>query len=153
MSVEDESYAKLSVGGLEELSALNERKVLGQNWDTVNDTFIIYKLDLLANFTKDLKATKRNILKVVAKIYDPLGILSPLTVVMKILSQQICLGKFDWDSPLPDHIECRWKNWVNDLQKTRHIIVARCIYDGITEQIMSYSSMPLAVLVPRHIVR
>ena len=78
-------------------------------------------------------------MKVVAKIYDPLGILSPLTVVMKILFQQICLGKFDWDSPLPDHIERRWKNWVNDLQKTRHIIVARCTYDGITEQIMSYS--------------
>ena len=53
MSVEDESYAKLTVGGLEELSTLNERKVLGQNWDTVNDTFI-HKLDLLANFTKDL---------------------------------------------------------------------------------------------------
>ena len=103
VSVEDESYAKVSVGGLEELSTLNGHKVLGQNWDTVNDTFI-YKLDLLANFTKDLKATKRNILKVVAKIYDPLGILSPLTIVMKILFQQISLVKFDWDSPLPDHI-------------------------------------------------
>ena len=100
----DESYAKLSVGGLEELSKLNGHKVLGQNWDTVNDTFIS-KLDLLANFMKDLKVTKRNIFKVVAKIYDPLGILSPLTIVMKILFQQISLVKFDWDSPLPDHIE------------------------------------------------
>ena len=28
---------------------------------------------------------------------------------------------------------------MNELQKTRHIIVARCNYDGIREQIMSYS--------------
>ena len=58
VSVEDESYAKLTVGGSEELSALNEYKVSGQHWDTVNVTYI-YKLDLLANFTKGLKVTKQ----------------------------------------------------------------------------------------------
>ena len=117
--IEDESYAKLSVGGLEELSALNEHKVLGQNWNTINDTFI-YKLDILAEFAKNLEATKRNVLKVVPKIYDPMGILGPLIVTMKILFQDICINNFSWDSPLPDHLKCHWKNWITDLQKTRH---------------------------------
>ena len=138
MSIEDESYAKLSVGGLEELSALNEHKVLGQNWNTINDTFI-YKLDILAEFAKNLEATKRNVLKVVAKIYDPMGILGPLIVTMKIFFQNICINNFSWDSPLPDHLKRRWKNWTTDLQKTRHIIISRCIYDVIVEEIISYS--------------
>ena len=50
------SYAKLTVGGLEELSDHDEYKVLGLNWNITHDTFI-FKLFLLSEFAKELKST------------------------------------------------------------------------------------------------
>ena len=132
------SYAKLTVGGLEELSDHDEHKVLGLNWNITHDTFI-FKLFLLSEFAKELKPTKRNILRVKAKLFDLMGILSPFIVLMKILFQEICLGRYGWDTLLPPHLEQLWRKWLTDLEKVRVIIVPRCIYHGISEQIVSYS--------------
>ena len=58
---------------------------------------------------------------------------------MKILFQEICLGRYGWDALLPPHLEQLWRKWLTDLEKVRVIIVPCCIYHGISEQIVSYS--------------
>ena len=123
--------ARLTAGGLEELSDHDEHKVPCFNWNITHDTFI-FKLFLLSEFAKELKPTKRNILRVTAKLFDPMAILSPFIVLMKILFQEICLGKHGWDTVLPPHLEQLWRKWLADLEKVRVIIVPRCIYHGIS---------------------
>ena len=50
---------------------------------------------------EELSPTKRTVLKVAARLYDPLGIVSLVTVLMKMLLQEMCARNLDLDSPLP----------------------------------------------------
>ena len=79
-----------SVGAL----SVTIEKTLGIYWNSEKDYFI-FKL------SPDLNArTKRHILSVTSSIYDPLGFLSPVTLLAKILMQPIWRENFAWD-------ECR----------------------------------------------
>ena len=69
-SEEEETYAKSMLGGVEETSS-SEQKLLGVRWNPLKDVFI-FDLTKIANYTRDLQPTKRNIVSVVAKFYDHL---------------------------------------------------------------------------------
>ena len=77
-------------------------RVLGQKWNLKSDTLIMKPL---TDFSTDaIEYTQRKIFSLVCSIFDPLGILSPLTIRFKILLQEIWkLGK-KWDEPLPIQI-------------------------------------------------
>ena len=64
-------------------------KVLGIDWQKKN-----YEAGI------ELPTTKRNVLKIIASIYDPIGIILPVVVLFKILYQKISLLKCEWDSDL-----------------------------------------------------
>ena len=72
-------------------------KVLGIDWHKQNDSFII-DLNKIYEASIELPTTKRNVLKIIASIYDPIGIISPVVVLFKILFQKISLLKCEWDS-------------------------------------------------------
>ena len=76
------------------------RKVLGINWDLEADT-LIFHFDELVDEAFSLPMTKRSILKISAKIFDPLGLISPISIQSKMLFQIICTSKFSWDDSLP----------------------------------------------------
>ena len=59
--------------------------------------FCFFELIAYAN---DLPATKRSILKISAKIFDPLGLISPFVIRLKILFQPLCFEGRSWDEPL-----------------------------------------------------
>ena len=86
-------------------------KILGMRWDAATDT--IY----LAQKTIPTFAlmTKRTILQETAKIYDPLGFFSPITIRAKILLQDIWKQKFDWDIPLSEDFQTQWCSIAEDL--------------------------------------
>ena len=44
-----------------------------------------------------LSPTKRNLLSVLASLFDPSGIIRPLIVYVKVLFQEVCKAKIDWD--------------------------------------------------------
>ena len=76
----------------------------------------------------DLSVTKRTILKVIAALYDPLGIVSPVLVSMKILFQELCARKVGWDEELSSEEKRRWLGWINDLRSVNEICVPRCVF-------------------------
>ena len=80
-------------------------RVLGQKWNLKSDTLIMKPL---TDFSTDaIEYTQKKIFSLVCSIFDPLGILSPLTIRFKILLQEIWkLGK-KWDEPLPIQIRRR----------------------------------------------
>ena len=88
----------------------------------------IFQFDLrdLVNFVKSLPPTKRSILKSSAKIFDPLGLLSPFVVGIKILFQTLCKSSVDWDVPLEGDLLSQWTNLIQEFEKLLEISVPRC---------------------------
>ncbi|GFT84263.1 integrase catalytic domain-containing protein [Trichonephila clavipes] len=79
-------------------------KTLGINWQPFEDCFV-FKVSVSAKHI----FTKREVLSVIAKLYDPLGFLGPVIAKAKVFLQQLRQCKRDWDDVLPNSIanECR----------------------------------------------
>ena len=102
-------------------------KVLGMNWNTLHDE-IIFSFTEFYNYANSLPLTKRSVLKVTAKIYDPMGFLSPLTVKMKILFQELCIEKTIWDIELKGESLRKWKSFLQDLILIDCYRIPRCYF-------------------------
>ena len=86
ISEEDDSYAKLS---LYIPLGSKSQKVLGSASDFEKDA-ISLDLVAIAKCAEGLTATKRNTLKLLAGIFNPLGMIGPVTITAKILFQEAC---------------------------------------------------------------
>ena len=76
--------------------------VLGISWNTQSDTLSIKP----AVFPKFKQLTKRKALSICSQVYDPLGLLSPVTVKSKIFLQELWKDSKGWDDPLnPETID------------------------------------------------
>lgn len=89
--------------------------VLGLNWSPSPDTL---------HFTVDMdmsrKLTKRTIISLTCKIFDPLGLLCACIIKAKIILQLLWKEKLGWDDPVPPHIEREWvkiSENINNLSK------------------------------------
>jgi len=80
---EEESYAKSTIGNCEKTDFT---KVLGIIWDSHSNDFM-FDFSELTEYARSLTATKGSLLRVTAKIFDPLGLLSPFVIRLKILFQ------------------------------------------------------------------
>ena len=84
-------------------------KLLGLGWNESEDTVSI------SFEKKDSEPTKRGVLQTLASIYDPLGIVSPVTLIGKIIFRDICDQHLKWDSELPENLRERWRRFVKNL--------------------------------------
>ena len=101
---DDLSFAKQQLG-----SQQNESKVLGLPWDKEMDT-------LTVNFPKSETATsKREVLKNLAKVYDPLGLATPVTLQGKLIYREICSLKVPWDTQLSKQLVKKVGSWEQSL--------------------------------------
>ncbi|GFX63702.1 uncharacterized protein TNCV_1701821 [Trichonephila clavipes] len=101
----------------------NEKsKVLGLFWNSSNDTF---GFQPLLELTPSL--TKRRILSESSKIFDPLGLLSPCTVFMKIFYQTFWLTNADWYSPIPQQLTDHWLKFQKAFYEINHLTVPRWV--------------------------
>ncbi|XP_070132572.1 uncharacterized protein [Drosophila bipectinata] len=108
---------------LEEDRSFRFVKVLGLWWEPKPD-YIFFKLEAPA-FTTAL--TKRILLSELAKIYDPLGLLSPTVVFLKILFQDSWLSSVDWNEVLPQQLCTRWQQFVSEMHLLETCRVPRYI--------------------------
>ena len=116
-----ETYAKSK---LESQGGMRGEKVLGLAWNCENDT-LHFNFAHIIERARNLEVTKRNVLSLLASLFDPLGIISPVTVSMKALFQEICSSKFDWDKPLTGETKAKWDRWIKDLAETKEICCRR----------------------------
>ena len=84
-----------------------EKKVSGLAWD-ISKGSINFNFERLVEEAFDLPMTKRSILSISARIYDPLGLLSPITIQMKMLFQIICHDKTSRDTVTEKKLENLW---------------------------------------------
>ncbi|XP_070851577.1 uncharacterized protein [Drosophila suzukii] len=120
--VADRSLATTEVQGK---GSNSTAKVLGIHWDPEED-MLFYKVCLTTNPHN----TKRQVLSDVARIFDPLGILSPVVVQFKILFQELWLLDFGWDTELPPKAADWWNKCRNDLHILRDLRLPRFVQNN-----------------------
>ncbi|XP_072392211.1 uncharacterized protein [Diabrotica undecimpunctata] len=104
-------------------------KTLGLQWCPSLD-LLSYSID--SNLTPKI-ITKRSILSGIAQIFDPLGLLSPSIIKVKILMQLLWLEKLDWDEGVPLHIQSEWLSFrdqlheLNKLQIQRNVVLPNSV--------------------------
>ena len=135
VSEEDDSSAKSS---LHMSLGTKGQKVLGLAWDFEEDT-ISLDLAAIAKCAEGLTATKRNTLKLLAGIFDPLGIIGPVTITAKILFQEACREKIGWDDPLDGSIKKVVEVWIKSLIECELITMKRCVYGHEREEVLECS--------------
>ena len=99
--------------------------VLGRKWDHTNDTLVVCRGTSCA-ITKSL--TQRLVLSLVSKVFDPIGLVTPITVGARLLLKDIWrVSGQQWDYELPrDMVRCtqiqtRVLVWSADLSKLENI--------------------------------
>ena len=69
--------------------------------------------------------TKRSMLSDIARLFDPLGWLSPIIITAKILIQELWIRGSDWDTPVDEDILCSWLNFRDHLPEISTINIPR----------------------------
>ena len=85
-------------------------------------------LSSLAEEAKSLPMTKRSLLKVSAKIFDQLGLLSPFTIHWKVLFQKLCKQQGDWEDQLDEDLLQDFSSLLKELLVLNNMSVPRCLY-------------------------
>ncbi|KAK5983159.1 hypothetical protein GCK32_022770 [Trichostrongylus colubriformis] len=70
-------------------------KLLGLKWDTEMDILTVP----IKSISKEV-ASKRTALKAMASTFDPLGLLTPLFIRLKMFIQVLWINKYDWETHL-----------------------------------------------------
>ena len=113
----------------ENFQFLNENhtiKTLGIVWSPIKDKFTFTVKHLKLDLTE--RHTKRQILSVIAKVFDPLGWLSPVILQLKQLIQEVWKCKTDWDALLPSDIAKFYCQWRSKLMILNEIAIDRLAF-------------------------
>ena len=90
----------------------------------------------MLQFAKDITPSKRALLRITAKIFDPLGFLSPFVIQLKVMFQQLCIDGKNWDAEITGKLLEQWKKILSDMQSLYHIEVPR-YYHGLSDKPVS----------------
>ncbi|XP_073820653.1 uncharacterized protein [Musca autumnalis] len=106
-----------------ELGDKSSAKTLGIRWNSSTDSFyfVMDKIEERSFYTK------RQVLSIIAKIFDPLGCLSPIVVTAKILMQHLWLDDIGWDDPLKPLSLLNWKAFVSSWEGIGQISIPRWV--------------------------
>lgn len=91
---------------------------------------------------KPAELTKRGILANLAKVYDPLGLASPVTLEGKLVFRDACNLKIAWDAPLPNTISTQWMKCSAHYPSFPQL---DAVWRPTKNQSMPYSYTPLAM--------
>lgn len=95
---------------------------LGVTWNKETDE-LSFSVDI--NFVQNV--TKREVLKNVASIFDPIGLCTPVLIPGKKLFQETCRLRLGWDDTLPTKIQDSWRSWVDDVNNLHNFKVKRSL--------------------------
>ena len=101
-------------------------KVLGVSWSPDEDAFSFEGLKL----PTDVSPTKRVVLSCVARLFDPLGFLSPFTMVAKSIFQELWQLGLGWDDELPEDRSLMFMDWLRGLELLKQVRIPRCYSTG-----------------------
>ena len=100
------------------------------NWNPQTDQISFYpQMD-------DIVWTKRGVLRQLAKLFDPLGLLAAFLIKEKILMQELWRWGKDWDNLLETDLKNSWQAWFNQFSNLKNISVPRHIMAEANEELL-----------------
>lgn len=82
--------------------------------------------------------TMRNVYKVLARQYDPLGFIAPYTTRAKMIVQSMWDKPRDWDDPqIPQDLQKAWKEWESELHLLSSISLSRHYASAQADQMVA----------------
>ena len=78
-----------------------------------------------AELLQPMSLTRRQAMSKLAEFYDPIGIFEPLKLQYKLSLSQ--LNEYEWDQPLPTHLQEEWKANLAKLMELNKLEVPRCV--------------------------
>ncbi|CAB4015290.1 Hypothetical predicted protein [Paramuricea clavata] len=101
----DQTFAK------QQLTRFNQSQssLLGLTWNKQEDeiSIVIPKMET--------SVTKRELLRNLVRIYDPLGLVPPVTLKGKHIYHEACKQKVPWDVKISEPIFGEYQQWVKEL--------------------------------------
>ena len=94
----------------------------------IADEFV-FRFDDFLSRCSAMEQTKRNLLGVSASIYDPLGLIAPITARIKTIFQNLCKDRLNWDDIIQPNIALVWNKFLEEVKGLREIRVQRCVFD------------------------
>lgn len=114
----------------------NGTRILGLIWNTKTDEFV-FPLNfpkLEGDYISGKKIpTKRILLGFMMGVFDPLNMLSPIMIHLKILFQDLWRLQTGWDDEIPDGLVPRWREWLEETAKLKEIRIPRYYFPGLSE--------------------
>ena len=106
-----------------------EHKVLGINWDLINDMLSVPGPSISND---DCVWTKRKVLQVISSVFDPLGYFSPTVLDAKLFMKTLWMEKHEWDAKLN---EKQLEMWLQVIEALKDIPLCHLPrYIGITQE-------------------
>ena len=121
---DDQSYTTHSLGLPISDAA---RKILGVQWGTEFDK-LYFESPQVVHLARELPPTKRSVLKLAAKTFDPLGCLSVYTINLKALFQHLCIEKIGWDVELQGHYRELYDRYISKFSTLQGVSIDRCLF-------------------------
>ncbi|GFT37117.1 DUF5641 domain-containing protein [Trichonephila clavipes] len=112
----------------------NKTKVLGMAWQTLDGCLTLDTKGLL-EFISINENTKRFMLQTIGKIFDPLGLLSPFTIRIKCLIQELWIKKITWNEILPPKLNEKWLIWCKELPLLDNLRIPRLVLDSTNDEV------------------
>ncbi|KAI3378318.1 hypothetical protein SNEBB_003526, partial [Seison nebaliae] len=93
------------------LKKTDPKSVLGTPWNSQEDTITV----AFENLQNPSKLTQRTVLKSLASLFDPLGLITPFTIRGRMIFQKTWKAGMQWDDTLSRELADEWISWVEDV--------------------------------------
>ena len=105
-----------------EIPTINNLFLRQYCWNVINDTLSIASVD----HNLDLNTlTKRKLASFLSPIYDPLGLVSPFTIKLRLLMQELWKQQLDWNQLVPNGIAIHAREVIQDVTRLSDLVVPR----------------------------
>ena len=75
--------------------------------------------------------TKRSLLSIASRIFDPMGLITPFTIRAKMLFQKLWQRGLQWEDHLDEDIAVQWRSWRFELSQLNCTNVPRYFMPNI----------------------
>ena len=119
-----------------DLTTLGEgaERALGCVWKPTSDMLAVKA----STPSEDVPATKRGVLKRVAMVFDPMGLVTPYVLRAKHLVQRLWALKYDWDERLTGAELRAWEAWLSEFKDLELIEIPRSYKSCVKGDVESY---------------
>ncbi|GFW03549.1 integrase catalytic domain-containing protein [Trichonephila clavipes] len=100
----------------------SKQRVLGLIWNLKTDSIQVKVVH------EEIVKTKRQLLSVIAQIFDPLGLFSPSVITLKIMLKELWKSKALWDDPIPSSILENWNKFTKERKYLNSISIPRFMW-------------------------